>query len=181
MINSICVYCGSRTGTRPEYENAAVALGRRIAESGRTLVYGGGDVGLMGFCAEAALNAGGQVIGIIPQSLMAKEVALLEVTEMKVVSSMHERKALMEMKSDAFIALPGGFGTLDEFFEIVTWRQLEFHAKPIGILNIAGYFDPLIEFMDRSVREGFVQPEHRNMIIIEESPEAMLKHLSAAT
>ncbi len=173
-LNSICVYCGSTFGARPEFTAAAKKLGREIAEMGATLVYGGGNVGLMGIAADAALQAGGKVIGVIPQSLVDREAAHLEVTDLKVVKTMHERKAVMESLSDAFIAMPGGFGTLDELFEIVTWAQLGFHGKPIGLFNVIGYFDKLVAFMDDSVTQKFVRSDHRRLITVDDDSQRLL-------
>lgn len=180
-LKGVCIYCGSNFGIRPEFTAAAELLGREIAEMGATLVYGGGNVGLMGVAADSALKAGGQVIGVIPQSLVDREVAHLQVTELKVVTTMHERKALMEKHADAFIALPGGFGTLDELFEIVTWAQLGIHKKPIGLLNVMGYFDKLIEFMNESVAQKFVRPDHRALITVDTDSKRLLHTLSTQT
>src|SRR4051812_49148308 len=149
----VCVFCGSNPGARPEYAAAARAVGRALAERGRGLVYGGGNVGLMGVCADAALAAGGEVIGVIPDALQTAEVAHGGLTRLHVVRTMHERKALMADLSDAFAALPGGFGTLDELFEILTWAQLGIHAKPVAILNVAGFFDPLLAMLDHQTAE----------------------------
>ncbi len=157
----ICVFCGSRAGTDPAYLAAAVAVGRILAERGVGIVYGGGRVGLMGAVADAALAAGGEVIGIIPHALVAREVAHAGLTELRVVDSMHERKALMAELSDAFLTLPGGFGTLEELFEVVTWRQLGIYDKPIGLLDVAGYFTSLIRFCDETVAADFVRPHDR--------------------
>lgn len=180
-MKSVCVYCGASQGVRKSYTEAAKLVGRLCAQKGVQLVYGGGNVGLMGTVATSALDNGGKVIGVIPQSLIDRELAHLEVTELKVVQTMHERKAYMEQVSDAFIAIPGGFGTLDELFEIVTWAQLDFHKKPIGILNVDGYFDSLLQFMDHSVREGFVRPHHRDMIIVDTDADNLLARLKAAS
>lgn len=177
-IGSVCVYCGASPGARPEFSDAAKELGRRIAGIGATLVYGGGNVGLMGVVADSALRAQGSVIGVIPQSLVDREVAHLEVTELKVVTTMHERKAMMETLSDVFIAMPGGFGTLDELFEILTWSQLGFHNKPIGLFNVAGYFDMLVRFMDEAVSQKFVRPEHRDLIVVDTDPARLLATLA---
>jgi uncharacterized protein (TIGR00730 family) len=144
------------------------------------LVFGGGHIGLMGFLADAALKAGGRVIGVIPQALVDKELAHGGVTELRVVASMHERKALMADLSDAFVALPGGFGTADEFFEILTWAQLGLHAKPIGVFNVAGYFDPLLAWLDRSVVEGFLRPRDRRLLVVADDPSRLLELLRPA-
>lgn len=173
-LNAICIYCGSNFGARPEFTAAAKKIGREIAENGATLVYGGGNVGLMGVAADAALQAGGEVIGVIPQSLVDREVAHLGVTELKVVKTMHERKAIMENLSDAFVAMPGGFGTLDELFEIVTWAQLGIHSKPIGLLNVNGYFDKLVDWMDDSVAQKFIRADHRGLISVDDDSKRLL-------
>ena len=178
-LEAVTVFCGSSAGRDPAYAGAAERLGRALAASGRTLVYGGGHVGLMGRLADAALAAGGHVIGVIPDALMAREVGHRGLPDLRVVASMHERKALMADLGDAFVALPGGFGTLDELFEAVTWAQLGLHAKPIGLLNVAGYFDFLLRFADRSSADGFVRPEHRALLVVETEPDALLAALEA--
>ena len=155
-MKSLCLFCGSNKGTRPEYQAAAAAFGRTLAEEGITLVYGAGKVGLMGVAADAALTAGGKVIGVIPEFLKAKEVAHLGLTELHVTQTMHQRKAMMAELSDGFVALPGGFGTFDELFEILTWAQLSVHDKPVGLLDIAGFFQPLLALSRHAVTEGFV-------------------------
>ena len=163
-LRRVAVYCGSSSGRRTEYVEQAQAVGRALAQRKLGLVYGGGGLGLMGACAEAALAHGGEVIGVIPRSLAGKERLNDLVTDLRVVRTMHERKTLIVELADAFIALPGGFGTFDEFFEAVTWAQLSIHQKPIGLLNVAGYFDPLLAMVDRAVAEGFVQPRYRQLI-----------------
>jgi uncharacterized protein (TIGR00730 family) len=168
-IERICVFCGSSTGAREMYIEQAQKLGRRMAALGIGLVYGGGGIGLMGTVAQAMIEAKGEVIGVIPYALATKELAL-NVTnganvEMRIVSTMHERKAMMTELADAFIALPGGLGTFDELFEALTWAQLGIHQKPIGILNIQGYFDPLLSMIDRAIEEGFVLPRYRRLIV----------------
>ena len=173
MLKSLCVFCGSSAGSRPEFAAAATALGRVLAEHGIKVVFGGGRVGLMGAIADAALAAGGEVVGVIPQHLVDREVAHRGLTELRVVSSMHERKALMAELSDGFVALPGGLGTLEEFFEIWTWGQLGLHRKPYALLNVNGFYDPLVQFIDQLVMDKFVKAEHRRMLIIE-SDVAML-------
>jgi hypothetical protein len=178
-VRSVCVFCGSNSGADPAYEAAAVALGEALARRGLRLVYGGGRVGLMGVIADAVLNAGGQVRGVITRALEAKEVAHHGLTELLVVESMHERKATMADASDGFVMLPGGFGTLDEFFEAVTWTQLGIHTKPCGILDVNHYFDPLRAFLDHAVDQRFVRAEHRAFIIDETDPEALLDKLAA--
>lgn len=173
----LCVFTGSAVGTRPVYRDAAVALGSQMAARGIGLVYGGGRVGLMGVLADAVLNGGGHVIGVIPGFLEAREVGHTGLTEQHVVPTMHERKALMADRADAFAAMPGGLGTLDELFEIFTWAQLGLHDKPIGLLNVAGYFDGLITLVDHMVAEGFVKPETRARLRVATSPEALLDQL----
>jgi hypothetical protein len=173
----IGVFCGSHAGDQPAFREAAALVGRLLARRGLGIVYGGGRVGLMGALADAALAAGGQVIGVIPEALAAREVAHRGVSSLHVVGSMHERKALMAAHSDAFLALPGGFGTLEELFEVVTWRQLGFHAKPCGLLNVAGYFDRLIAFLDEAVAAGFVNRPDRAVLIDGDDPEALLERL----
>lgn len=163
-LNSICVFCGSSPGVDHGFLAAAEEVGRLLASQGRRLVYGGGRIGLMGAVADAALAEGGEVIGVIPQSLIEKEVAHLGLSDLRVVSSMHERKATMAELSDGFIALPGGIGTLEEFFEIWTWGQLGLHRKPFGLLNVAGFFDPLLAFLDQLADQRFLRPEHRGML-----------------
>lgn len=164
-IDSVCVFAGSSSGAQSAYHRAAADLGRTIAGRGWRLVYGGGNVGLMGVLADAALEAGGEVIGVIPEALLRKEVGHEGLTELRVVQTMHQRKALMSELSDAVVALPGGMGTLEELFEILTWAQLGIHAKPCGVLNADGYYDDLLRFLDQTVEEGFVRAEHRGMIL----------------
>ncbi len=171
------MFCGSRDGDRRLYREAAAELGRKIAERGLGLVYGGGRVGLMGALADAALSAGGEVIGVIPKALAAREIAHASVTHMHFVDSLHERKALMFEHADAFVTLPGGYGTLDEFFEAVTELQLGFHAKPCGLLDIDGYFDRLIGMLEHAISEGFISREHRALIAHEKDADALLDRL----
>jgi uncharacterized protein (TIGR00730 family) len=178
-LKRICVFCGANTGSRPEYANAARELASLMASRGIGLVYGGGNIGLMGIIADAMLEAGGEVIGVIPASLVAREVAHRGVTELRVVQTMHERKALMNELSDAFIAMPGGFGTLDEFFEILTWSQLGIHCKPSGLLNVAGYYDDLLVMLDHGVREKLLRPEHRALVITDTDAARLLPRLEA--
>jgi uncharacterized protein (TIGR00730 family) len=173
-MESICVFAGSSSGTRPAFAGAAEALGGAIAARGCRLVYGGGRVGLMGVLADAALAAGGEVIGVIPEALMRKEVGHEGLTDLRVVQTMHQRKALMSELSDGVIALPGGLGTLEELFEILTWAQLGIHAKPCGMLNAEGYYDDLLRFLGQTVDRGFVRREHRDMILAAAEPEALL-------
>ena len=177
-MKSVCVFCASSVGNDPVYIDVASRLATAIAARGVRLVYGGGRVGLMGVIADAALAAGGEVVGVIPRSLQDKEIAHGGLTQLRVTESMHERKALMERLSEGFIALPGGFGTLDEFCEIVTWSQLGYHAKPIGMLDANGYFDALRQFFDHSVVSGFVRAEHRQLILEADSPEQLLDRMA---
>jgi uncharacterized protein (TIGR00730 family) len=174
MIQSLCVFCGSNFGNRPEYRQAANQLGRVLAQRRIRLVYGGGNVGLMGEVADACLNAGGEVIGVIPQGLVDREVAHFGLADLRIVHSMHERKALMAELADAFVALPGGLGTFEEFFEIATWSQLGIHRKACGLLNVAGYYDSLLAQADHSVAEGFIKPVHRSLLLTHTSPEGIL-------
>lgn len=176
-LKSVCVFCGANAGTVPAYTEAAVALGRALAERNLTLVYGGGAVGLMGIVADAALAAGGEVIGIIPQSLMDKEIGHKSLTRLEVVDGMHARKARMAELSDAFIALPGGLGTLEELFEVWTWGQLGYHGKPLGLLEVNGFYSKLTAFLDHIVGEGFVRAPHRDMLQVSESPDSLLDAL----
>lgn len=162
----VCVFCGSSPGKRPEYLEAARELGSTLAEWGIGLVYGGSSVGSMGVIADAALAAGGEVVGVIPRTLVEREVAHHGLTELHVVESMHDRKALMTQLSDAFVALPGGHGTLDELFEALTWSQLGIHDKPIALLNVAGYWDPLLAMMERASEEGFLRPADRERLLV---------------
>jgi len=175
----ICVFCGSNLGTNPRYRHAAVELGRLLAIRGIELVYGAGNIGLMGVLADSVLEAGGRVIGIIPESLMAREVGHLGLTELRIVGSMHERKALMADLSDAFIALPGGYGTFEEFCEVVTWSQLGFHIKPCGVVNVEGYYDPLLALFDQAVQEGFLKQENRALVLEDYSSERLLEKMAA--
>jgi uncharacterized protein (TIGR00730 family) len=165
-MKRICLFCGANTGTRPAYAQAAAELGRTLAARGITLVYGGGSVGLMKIAAEAALADGGQVIGVITEQLMEREVGHPGLTELRVVRTMHERKALMASYADAFIALPGGFGTFDELCEMMTWDQLGIHVKPIALINIEGYFDGFLAQIDRAVDDQLIKPEHRTMLAV---------------
>jgi hypothetical protein len=173
-MKNICVFAGSSTGNRKEYAAAARELGSALAKRDLGVVYGGGHVGLMGQLADEALAAGGRVIGVITEALLAKEVGHKGLTELRVVKSMHERKATMADLADGFVALPGGFGTLDEFFEAITWAQLGIHRKPCGLLNIANYFDGLLAFIDHSVAEAFVRREYRDMLSVSTTPAGLL-------
>jgi uncharacterized protein (TIGR00730 family) len=179
QFSKICVYCGSSAGGNPAYIQAAHALGEEIAKRNLTLVYGGGKVGLMGEVARSAMQSSGRVIGIIPKALRDQELAFNELTELHVVNSMHERKAMMAELADGFIALPGGYGTIDEFFEVLTWSQLGFHTKPCGILNINHYYDRLLEFLDQSVEEKFIYQPHRDLILQAATPAELLDAFSA--
>ncbi|MBC7905158.1 MAG: TIGR00730 family Rossman fold protein [Rhodospirillaceae bacterium] len=177
-MKRICVFCGSSMGAKPDYAQAAKALGRLLAERGLGLVYGGGDVGLMGVLAKAALAAGGEVIGVIPAALQKMEgVGHLDLTALHVVETMHERKALMADLADAFIALPGGIGTMEELFEVWTWGQLGLHPKPLGFLDVAGYYDHLHAFLDHAQTEGFLRERHRAMAAVEPDPATLLARL----
>jgi len=176
----ICVFCGSNPGTRPAYREAARDLGRALARRGIGLVYGGGSVGLMGAVADAALEVGGEVVGVIPEALVSRELAHSRLTELRVVRTMHERKAAMAELSMAFVTLPGGFGTLDETCEMLTWNQLGIHARPSGILNVDRFFDPLLLFLDRAREQGFLSAETRALLVEDTDPERLLDRLSAA-
>jgi len=178
-LKRICVFCGSQQGGRPEYAEAVRALGRLLAERDLTLVYGGGGIGLMGQLADAALDAGGEVIGVLPEALGLREVGHRRLADLRIVASMHERKALMAELSDAFIAAPGGLGTLDELFEILTWRQLELHTKPCGLLDVSGYFDSLVAFLDASVEEGFIRSKHRQLLLRSERCDDLIDQFEA--
>ena len=178
-MKRICVFAGSSRGAREEYASAAQQLARELVAQGYEVVYGGGKVGMMGVMADAALGAGGKVIGVIPKALLAKEIAHSGLTELRVVDSMHTRKAMMAELSVGFIALPGGLGTMEEFFEVLTWSQLGLHAKPCGLLNVSGYFDPLLAFLDSTVSERFVKSEHRALVITSTSPTELLARLAA--
>ncbi len=177
-MKSICIFCGSSFGRQPAYTTAAQALGKTIADRNLTLVYGGGKVGLMGAVADAALAAGGSVIGVIPQFLVDKELAHTGLTQLEIVESMHDRKARMAALADAFVALPGGYGTIEEFCEVLTWAQLGLHQKPHGLLNVAGYYDALLEFFDHTATEQLVRPEHRSLIIEATDPGELLDRFS---
>lgn len=175
MIRRICVFCGSNTGSDPVYAEAARELGTVFAREGIALVYGGGSVGLMGQLADAVLHAGGEAIGVIPHALWAREVGHRGLTDLRIVETMHERKAMMADLADAFIALPGGLGTFEEIFEIWTWAQLGLHAKPLGFLDVNGYYRPLMQFLDRAVRDRFVREEHRGIALIDADATTLVK------
>jgi uncharacterized protein (TIGR00730 family) len=178
MLRRICVFCGSSWGTRQSYQAAAQVLGRLLCQRGIELVYGGGNVGLMGTLANACLNEGGRVIGVIPQALADKELAHTGLTELRVVSSMHERKSVMADLADAFLSLPGGYGTWEEFFEVLTWSQLGIHQKACAVLNVNGYYDPLLAMADKAVSEGFLRVVHRDSLLSDVDPERLLDRLS---
>lgn len=177
-LRRLCVFCGSKVGTDERYRAAAVEFGQLLVRESIGLVYGGGSIGLMGVIADAVLAEGGEVIGVIPESLATEELLHPSVTEMHVVASMHARKALMAELSDAFVAMPGGFGTFEEFFEVVTWSQLGLHHKLTGLLNVGGYYDPLVRLVDHAVQEGFIKPKHRSLLVIEERPDVLLNRLA---
>ncbi len=173
-LKRVCVFCGSSPGSSPVFVQMARKLGRTLARRGIGLVYGGGSIGLMGAIADAVLGEGGEAVGVIPKALQLRELAHPRLSALHVVGSMHERKAKMAEMAEAFIALPGGMGTLEEFAEILTWAQLGLHERPCGLLDVAGYYDPLVAFFDRAAALGFVRPEHRRMVLIEKEPEALL-------
>ena len=176
-LKTVAVFCGSQAGSRPEYEQAARELARVLSDHGVELVTGGGHVGLMGALADAMLGHGGRVTGVIPQHLMRPEVAHQGLSELLIVESMHARKRLMADRSDAFIVLPGGYGTLDELFEMVTWLQLRLQAKPVGIVNVEGYFDQLLQFVQHGAREGFIRPADWDLLIVEHAPALLFERL----
>ena len=176
-MKRIAVFCGSNKGTRAAYAAAAENLGSQLAKHGIELVYGGGCVGLMGILADASLKNGGHVIGVIPQSLVIRKVVHKKLPDLRVVKSMHERKALIAELSDGFIALPGGYGTCEEFCEVLAWSQLGYHQKPFGLLDVAGFYRPMLQFFDHAVAEGFIRPAHRELILVEEDAEKLLHRL----
>jgi uncharacterized protein (TIGR00730 family) len=176
-MKRICVFCGASVGAGEQYALAARRLGRLLAERGFGLVYGGGSVGLMGILADEALAAGGDVYGVIPRRLATRELAHSGLTELHVVGSMHERKALMAELSDGFIALPGGLGTFEELFEVITWTQLGIYRKPVGLLNVSKYFESFVALIERAISECFVPPEHRQLVILDEDPARLLQRL----
>jgi uncharacterized protein (TIGR00730 family) len=178
-IRRLAIFCGSNPGARPEYVEGARSLARLLCERGIGIVYGGSSVGLMAALADAMLDEMGDVIGVIPRMLVEREVANKTLTDLRIVDSMHARKAMMAELADGFVALPGGIGTLEEFFEIWTWGQLGMHEKPCGLLNVAGYFDPLLAFIDRAVEEKFVRETHRAMVVVESEPSALLARFEA--
>jgi len=181
QIQRLCVFCGSSSGTRPVYAEAAAQLGRDLAKSKIALVFGGGRVGLMGILADSVLAAGGQAIGVMPRALVEKEIAHTSLTELHVVESMHQRKSLMADLADAFLLLPGGFGSWEEFCEVLTWLQLGIHRKPCAILNVAGYYNGLLSLADHALAEGFLRPAHHRMVIVADHPQAALSQLTSAS
>lgn len=174
---NICVFCGSSFGRNPAHRAAATAMGQELVRTGWGLVYGGGSVGLMGVIADAVIAAGGNVIGVLPEKLATVELLHTGVRDMRIVPSMHDRKALMANLSRAFIALPGGYGTFEELFEVITWAQLGIHSKPIGILNSDGYYDALLEFIDRSIADGFIKATYRQLFVVSPDPADLLRRL----
>jgi len=177
-MERVCVFCGANVGAGEVYRAAAERLGQTLAQRGLEVVFGGGGIGLMRVVADAVMAAGGRMIGVIPQALVAKELAHRGVSDMRVVASMHERKALMAELSDGFIALPGGYGTLEEFCEVLTWTQLGLHAKPWALLNVAGYYDALLRLFDHAVAEQFVVPANRELVLIDDDPDALVERMS---
>lgn len=178
-MDRICIFCGASSGSKPEYRAAAERMGEVLADAGIGLVYGGGKVGLMGAVADAVLVRRGYVIGVIPRALVHKEVAHDRLTDLRVVGSMHERKAMMAELSNAFVALPGGFGTIEEIVEVLTWSQLGLHAKPCGLLNVGGFYDPLLKFFEHAVKEGFVREEHARLVLADSDPTRLIHKLKA--
>lgn len=179
MLGTVCVFCAASPGERPVYVEQARAMGRYLAESGRRVVFGGGRTGLMGALAEGALGAGGEIIGIMPKHLVDREVAHTGLTELHVVHSMHERKALLAELSDGFLAMPGGLGTMEELFEIWTWGQLGLHRKPYGLLEVNGFYAPLLAFLDRAVDEGFIGQASRDLLVVDTDPAALIARMEA--
>lgn len=180
-MQSVCVFCGAQAGAAPAYVQAARDLGALLAERNLTVVYGGGHVGMMGALADSALAAGGKAIGVIPEHLMRPEVAHQDLTELLIVDSMHTRKRVMAERADAFIVLPGGYGTFEEMFEMVTWLQLRLHGKPVGLINVDGYFDHLLAFLRHAAQQGFIRPEHRGLLLVAAGAEELLQRLQQAT
>ncbi|SET59607.1 LOG family protein [Hymenobacter actinosclerus] len=178
-MKSVAVYCGSATGTNPAYQRQAEEMGRLLAQRGLTLVYGGGRVGLMGVVADSVLAHGGQVVGVIPDFMMGKEIEHRGLTELHIVASMHERKLLMAERAEGFVAMPGGYGTLEELFEVLTWGQLGLHPKPIGVLNVEGYYDHLLRALDHMADEGLLRRENRQQLLSQPDPAALLDALAA--
>jgi uncharacterized protein (TIGR00730 family) len=180
-MKTVCVFCGSRGGSRPSYRAAAQSMGSTLAGRGLRLVYGGGRVGLMGALADAALDEGGEVVGVIPKALVEREVGHTGLSKLHIVGSMHERKKLMADLSDGFVALPGGYGTLEEFLEVLSWAQLSIHEKPCGLLDVDGFWKHLSSLFDTAVDEGFVPPEHRALVLAETDPQVLLEEMSRYT
>lgn len=180
-MGNICIYCGSATGTNPEYVETARRLGTVLARRGLGMVYGGGRVGLMGIIADAVLEGGGRVIGVIPEALSSKEIAHDGLAELHVVADMHQRKALMARRADAFLTLPGGIGTFEEFFETLSWAGLKLHQKPMGLLNVAHYFDPLLALLDHAVAERFLRREFLNLLVVSSDSETIIDELANRT
>ena len=178
-MKRVAVYCGSNKGVRPEYAAAAAALGTQLARENIELVYGGGRVGLMGILADSVLLHGGHVIGVIPEKLVIKEIVHEKLPDLRVVKTMHERKALMAELAAGFIALPGGSGTFEEMFEVLAWGQLGWHQKPFGLFNVGGFYDSLLEFLDHTMSEGFIRPQHRALVLVEESAEKILARMKS--
>ena len=178
-MNRICVFCGSKTGNSPLFLEAATELGRLLAERGLDLVYGGASIGLMGAVADSVMAGGGRVVGVIPEAMASKEVAHEGLTEMHVVSSMHERKSMMARLADAFVALPGGFGSFEELLEMITWAQLGIQRKPVGILNVSGYYDPLIQLFENAIEAGFIKARNRQLFVIDQEADRLLQTLLA--
>jgi len=176
---AVCVFCGSQAGATPAYLDAARELGALLARQRAAVIYGGGHVGMMGALADSALAAGGEVIGVIPEHLMQPEVAHQRLTELLIVDSMHTRKRTMASRADAFVVLPGGYGTFEEMFEMVTWRQLRLHAKPVGLVNVDGYFDHLLAFLEHAAQQEFIRPQHRDLLLVAPSPSELLERLLA--
>src|SRR5215208_4731889 len=176
-MDSVCVFCGSRDGNDLAYVAAAQATGRAIARRGWRLVYGGGHVGLMGALADAALAEDGEVIGVMPRALLTREIAHPGITRIHLVTSMHRRKALMASLADGFLTLPGGYGTLEEFFEVLTWAQLGLHAKPCALLNVSAFFNPLLQLIDHAVTEGFIRPAHRELVLVDSALDSLLERM----
>jgi uncharacterized protein (TIGR00730 family) len=179
MLHTVCVFCAASPGVDAVYADQAAAMGRFLAESGRRLVYGGGRTGLMGALADAALTAGGEVIGIMPHHLVEREVAHISLSELHVVASMHERKALLAELADGFLAMPGGLGTLEELFEVWTWGQLGLHRKPYGLLEVNGFFAPLLSFLDHAVTEGFIRQEYRDLLVVDADARGLVERMEA--
>jgi uncharacterized protein (TIGR00730 family) len=179
-MKSICVFCGGNPGVRPSYAAAARRLGEVVADRGLGLVYGGSSAGLMGAVADGAISRGGRVTGVLPRFMISREIAHHGLHELRFVGSMHERKAEMVARADAFVALPGGFGTLDELFEVLTWSQLDLHHKPCALLDVDGYFAPLLAFLDHAASEGLLRPEHRAMLFVEQDPDRLVDRLVGA-